>query len=988
MPDLTLEHLTTKEGLPSNDVWCITKDQQGFLWVGTGRNICRYDGYAFTTLPGLAGMTLGYCSGVSIHSRGDIYASIDTKGLCKIDQKTLRVTTLLENNFDDDNPDNDLHEQVLVDSYDQAWVSDYTSVKRYDTATKKLHQYSLSSAKNVHQYASFFEDSKRNLWVISEIGLYKYDRQRDTLFCLLGQEAINLKNRRNARLIQAFEDAAGIIWIGGYDGGLIRFSPRLEQFTFITKGFEKQNVICGQESVDENGQKFLFVGTENGISLYYPDRNEVYHLPDFYNKGIQIKNVFDDRQNGILWISSREGIYKYRYRNLGIRTINLPANEVDLPVGITSFIQLPDKNYLLGLSHSGALWWKTAQNQFHLLPYPISVYTNQLRLIRGQPFAFTDKGIFTWNSHKKRFVYWHPQDKLFTTGQYNDGFLDQKGRFWIANMVEGLKVVDFDSGRELKLWSEPVTKKMFSNNYPKAIQQGTNGRIWVATCNNGLFYFDEQRADFINILHLPANKGKSLAGSCINALQAGNDGTMLFASWGGICKVSAAGHEIVAFDHKKDKLADTYCSNICEDDQGNFWFSTNEGIHIANPKTRKIMYLTTIEGLHSNYPVGFLYTTGKELLLGYKNTINILNINKLSNYRSVPKIVISAVTVKGNDEFHDLSQEMTLQPDENALSFRFSSLNYEPASQNLYRYQLEGFDEQWVDLGSRNTVSFTNLPAQTYRLKVKSGNSFGVWSKPLVAVVLTVKPHFTGTWWFRILVGLLVGSILVGIMRGRVATIKERNRLELQMTELKLKALQSQMNPHFLFNSLNSVQNYLLTNQGLEGAKYLSKFSKLVRRIMENSNHQYLPFEQIIDTLRMYVEIESFRFNHEFDYTFEIDDDDVLLDALLPPMLLQPYVENAIWHGLMPKEGQKKLTISARTDQQHIICTIEDNGVGRAYAPRKEGHISRGQEMTNGIFESFRQKDSAASLKVIDLYDTQHNPAGTRVVMTIPIEKS
>jgi LytS/YehU family sensor histidine kinase len=136
----------------------------------------------------------------------------------------------------------------------------------------------------------------------------------------------------------------------------------------------------------------------------------------------------------------------------------------------------------------------------------------------------------------------------------------------------------------------------------------------------------------------------------------------------------------------------------------------------------------------------------------------------------------------------------------------------------------------------------------------------------------------------------------------------------------------------------------------------------------------------------MYVEIESFRFNHEFTYTFEIEENDMLLDAQLPPMLLQPYVENAIWHGLMPREGEKKLTITARLSDRHIICTIGDNGVGRRFSPRVEGHISRGQEMTQGIFEALRQKDSEARIEMIDLFDAQHQPAGTLVKMIIPIE--
>jgi LytS/YehU family sensor histidine kinase len=207
------------------------------------------------------------------------------------------------------------------------------------------------------------------------------------------------------------------------------------------------------------------------------------------------------------------------------------------------------------------------------------------------------------------------------------------------------------------------------------------------------------------------------------------------------------------------------------------------------------------------------------------------------------------------------------------------------------------------------------------------------------------------------------------------------------MSELKLKALQSQMNPHFLFNSLNSVQNYILTNRGIEGAKFLSKFSKLVRQIMENSNHQYLRFEQIVETLKMYVEIESFRFNHEFYYEFNIEENEVLLDSLMPPMLLQPYVENAIWHGLMPKEGEKKLIIRAFVKNNHIFCQIEDNGIGRSKINVREGHISRGQEMTKGIFDSLKNKDSEAKLEIIDLIDAENNPIGTRVEMIIPISQ-
>ena len=986
LPSLKLEHLTTYEGLPSNDVWCLNKDRQGFLWIGTGRNICRYDGYTFLRLDSLK---LGYCSGISTDSQGNIYTSNDTKGLCRIDAKTLAVTTVVRNEYNDTDPTNDLHEQGMVDSYDQVWVCDYSSVQRYDPATKKLHRYTFSqtvSGGDVYQYASFFEDAQRRLWVISEIGLYRYDRQHDKLICVLGQESGLRQNRVPFRLCKASADAVGNLWIGGYEYGLIQYNPENQSFNVYKKGFEHTKVVCARESQDENGRKILFVGTDDGISVFYPDRNELYHLPEFYNNGIQVKDMYDDKPNGILWIGTREGVYKYRYRNVGIRTVDLPAPAVRLPVQITSIAPTPAGTYLLGLSHSGVLNWQPATNQFRLLSYPIDALTQQLRWIRGRPYAFTDKGIFVGDMQAGRFSVWQPATHLFKNTDFRDGLLDRKGRLWIANLNEGLKVIDPITNQELKLWPDKEARKLLHFTYVKGIIEGIDGRIWVASCSRGLFFFDEKRAEFINIEAVPGNKGKIIGGDCINGMQRTADGSILIASWGGVSKISATGQILSTFEFKTDALLDTYCANIAEAPDGNLWFSTNEGIHIANPKTHTVRYLTTIEGLQSNSPVGFLQTSANELILGHINAINILDINTLSHVDVVPRIAISSVVVKGKTLLQDLTKEVVLQPDENAITLNFSTLNFEPTSQNLFSYQLDGFDPSWVDLGNQHTVSFTNLPARSYTLRVRSSNNFGIKSDKPLLIRFTIKPYFTNTWFFKVLIGLAIATLIVVMMRWRVAILAERNRLDLQMTELKLKALQSQMNPHFLFNSLNSVQHYLLTNQGLEGARYLSKFSKLVRRIMENSNHQYLRFEQIIDTLRMYVEIESFRFNHEFDYEFDIADDDVLADALLPPMLLQPYVENAIWHGLMPKSGEKKLRISARIEQHHIVCLIEDNGVGRTFAPRTEGHISRGQEMTNGIFESLRRKDSEARLDIVDLVDSDNNPAGTRVVMIIPLE--
>ncbi|MCE6991481.1 two-component regulator propeller domain-containing protein [Dyadobacter sp. CY323] len=993
MPVLTLEHLTTKEGLPSNDVWCLNQDKKGFLWIGTGRNICRYDGYSFLRLDSLQ---LGYCSGIGTDSKGDLYTSVDTRGLCKIDVKTMKVRTVAFNNYDDRDPSNDLHEQSMVDSHDQVWVCDYTSVKRYNPKTHTLHRYifkQLASGGDVYQYASFFEDKSRTLWIVSEIGLFRYDRRRDKLVCVLGQEAELVKNRIQVRLCKASEDSKGDLWIGGYEYGLVHFSPKDGSFNIRKPGFEHNNVLCAQESLDENGRKLLFVGTSDGVSLLYPQTGALYHLPEFYNTGVQVKDMFDDRVNGILWIGTNEGVYKYRYRNAGITTAAIPADIVRLPVQVTTIQAIPDDRrdagrYLLGLSHSGVMEWKPSTHHFRLMRFPHNALTQQLRWINGRAYAFTDKGLFEGDFEKGIFKAWEPGTRFFSNQDFRDGLMDKKGRLWIGNLNEGLKVIDPKTNKELKLWPPDEVRQLVEQSYIKGMVEGLDGRIWIATCSRGLFYFDENKRKFINIGMLPINRNKKLilGGACINGIQLTTEGNVLIASWGGVAKVSAAGEVLHVVSFKTDPLKDTYCANLAETPDGNLWFSTNEGIHIADLKTNSLRYITTIEGLRSNSPVGFFHDGKNTLLLGQTNMLNILNISQLSSNVNLPRILLSTAEVKGTVRHQDFSKEMVLKPDENAVTFNFTTLGFEPMSQNHYSYRLEGFEKQWVDIGNLNSVSFTNLREGSYVLNVVSRNSSGMKSPRPLAVHFTIEPHFTNTWFFRILIGLSIAGLIVGMMRWRVSTLDERNKLDLQIAEWRLKALQSQMNPHFLFNSMNSVQNYLLTNRGVEGAKYLSKFSKLVRRIMENSNHQYLPFEKIIETLKMYVEIESFRFNHEFSYVFDIEENEALLDVLLPPMLLQPYIENAIWHGLMPKEGEKKLTITARLQNRHIVCTIEDNGVGRNFSPRTEGHISRGQEMTKGIFESLRRKDSEAKLELVDLFDENQKAAGTRVIMIIPID--
>jgi LytS/YehU family sensor histidine kinase len=207
------------------------------------------------------------------------------------------------------------------------------------------------------------------------------------------------------------------------------------------------------------------------------------------------------------------------------------------------------------------------------------------------------------------------------------------------------------------------------------------------------------------------------------------------------------------------------------------------------------------------------------------------------------------------------------------------------------------------------------------------------------------------------------------------------------MSELKLTALQSQMNPHFIFNSLNSIQNYIMQQKPIEAARYLSKFSSLMRKVLDQSFNNLTPLNDIVETLKMYMELEAFRFSNEFSWQVKVDDAASISDMKLPPLLLQPYVENAIIHGLMPKEGSKYLHIHLFKENNELHCIIDDNGIGRGNnLSGTQGHISRGQKLTTDMLATMKQLlHSDARINIIDKKDEQNNPAGTTVDLIIPI---
>lgn len=240
---------------------------------------------------------------------------------------------------------------------------------------------------------------------------------------------------------------------------------------------------------------------------------------------------------------------------------------------------------------------------------------------------------------------------------------------------------------------------------------------------------------------------------------------------------------------------------------------------------------------------------------------------------------------------------------------------------------MKGLTENWTNAGNRDFANYTSLPPGNYIFELRSANSDGKLSPGITSMGFSIFPPWWQTWFFRILSIIVLAGIVTYFVRRRIMLIRKEANLKQKIAETEMKALRAQMNPHFIFNSLNSIREMILNNDNKEASHFLSKFAHLIRITLDQTGQSFISLRNIIDYLHRYVEIEQVR-NAEFTCRILADDELDLDETELPPMLIQPFVENAIWHGVSSKEKNINITIDFKKENSQLACIISDNGIG------------------------------------------------------------
>ncbi|HAA21634.1 MAG TPA: hypothetical protein DCP28_23785, partial [Cytophagales bacterium] len=425
--------------------------------------------------------------------------------------------------------------------------------------------------------------------------------------------------------------------------------------------------------------------------------------------------------------------------------------------------------------------------------------------------------------------------------------------------------------------------------------------------------------------------------------------------------------------------------------QGNtLWVGTKSGLTGVHFKSRlqgfTLSHLTTKTGLLSN-EINHVCPSGDSLVIATQKGLSVIKTDQSYRNPTLPYIYLNRVRLNGTEK--SVREPLKIRNENHTLQISYTGLAFKNQGEVNYRYKLEPYDGFWTETQETN-VQYTSLPPGAYTFRVTAQNNDGVWSTQEASLKLHVPTPIRQTWWFISLVSLAIVAGFVGILRYRLNQQTRRNDLENKILSYRNRALTQQMNPHFIFNSLNSIQRYILNHDSKASFTYLGKFAKLMRQTLDMSLLAEVPLSEELKTLEIYLQLEVLRTKDHVKYYIEVEED-VEADLIqIPPMIIQPYVENAIWHGLMPKEGGGQVRIHCSASQKHLTIVVSDDGVGLSHHPPKSTdtpkHHSRGMHLTQERLKALSElykNEMTSETKELRLPDGASG--GTQVTIKIPL---
>ena len=893
---------------------------------------------------------------------------------------------------------------LCLDEKNTIWIACEDGLKKIDATTKTITATALKRIADPQFVIPFLMD---HLIIGTRgKGLYDYNKKlntykqiqpsflpADTHFMGALADDNTLWIACAEGLLNLNEAMSGIL----YNKGLALSDNKVDQLMCVKKfsaAFENSKLICGTYN------KRLLLFNKNTHLFEYEWQSD-FTNPDGYEPSI-IYNIYEDKK--MLWLGTDRGLYQLNLENQQQQSYFIAALLTGNNKALVKKV-ITDKD--------------DAKNLVWLIPwqpyYGIALYDlNQKKIIsewntsssktkkkytdifrsahENYIIASTDSAIDFYNSTKG----------FLKTLKINANILsveeDETGNLWLG-LASGICYVN-KKNNAIDYYKPPLTgtdveRNSFGGDFPVvAIKKGYDNLLWLAIGKYGLFSFDIIQKKYF--AHRQVYTGAfSTLNRCSDIVIKNKDSVWVSTMAGISCFIPSQ-NKFINYD-VSNGLKSTYIYSLVKDDQNNIWGRGNADVFCFNTASKQIMG----SKLNQQYDIScFLQKISIEknnVLLGHEAGFTVFNANDFTkSIHDLPTAIISNCKINNAEIYfkRDSSNGFALRLKyfQNQVNFDLNAIEYNFPEEVEYNYMLEGMEKNWTNAGNKRSVSYNHLAPGKYRFAFYVTNEHNKTSSKIVYCNFTISPAWWQYWWFWPLLAIIFSCTVIYIARSRIKKIRRKEEQQTAvnktMAELETKMLRSQMNPHFIFNSLNSIQKYIWENKEEDAAEYLANFAKLIRAILENSRKENVTLKEEMDVMKLYVDLEHRRSNGGFDYTIKADPNLFEKNIMIPPLIMQPFIENAIWHGLNKKDEKGNLLIKVFEEDAKLICVVDDDGVGRNQ--KKESISAEQKSLGINITQQRIEKlmETTGKYAHINIKDKTKNgiAIGTTVTITLPLQ--
>lgn len=992
-----------ENGLSNTDVRCIFEDSRGLIWIGTTDGLNRYDANGIrvfkTSLIDTNTIVGSYINVIKENKNGLLWIGT-SNSFCLFNPYNNKSQNFKYDAGNKNGPASPWISDLHIFPNENILITTNQGLQEFDVKNKKFITYQYAKPEADAQMNSFGKiaaDHNGNIWTCNNYGLVLIDAKTKSLTLFPQPTAVSITG------IFAIGDE---LFFTTWGKGFWRFDLESKTYSQVLQAHNnnKSNTIISalKEWKDNNGNVWLCVGeagfftlrnkTNGNFKTYTYNK----YNPNSYNLNLP-QSITVDRQNR-LWIGADNGLQVIDPSHQNFENIYLYNQAgIDNPEhfgAVNCLTSLPE-GYLLSSWYGRGLY--KADTNWNIIPFtfkgkivenPLHKTINSIYVEKnGTQWFGTDSGLIqNKNANFKHFGvpnFLKPVPNEFLISD----IIEKNGTsFWLRIRTVGIGIFD----KQLQAFTRiyPLNKKGLNGYWCSTLAKDRWGDIWAGT-DSAMYYFDEKLDSFLYIKrtnslgrHIPIHRPRGISSS--------KDGKNIWVACnsGGILKIDRKTK--TAFQYaEKDGAGGTYYK-LKVDTAGIVWISSSIGLVRYDPVKNQFKTQTFENGLPKIFNYwGFLEFDKKgQLLLSNSGIISRFNPYNFYQNTYIPDVILTDVSA--NNRAVEAKDSLLFTPGTSSINFQFSINSFTAAQTNQYFYKMGGSDG-WHPAQKGNILFGTFSPGD-YELFLKGISSDGVESRTK-RIQFSIQPYWYQTIWFKMLALTLALGLAVFLVSQRIKNIRHQSHLKLKMQDTEMRALRSQMNPHFIFNCLNSIGLYTAQNNSEAAGYYLSKFGRLIRLVLQNSKSDVISLAQELETLSLYLDLEKMRFKDKLNYSISLAEN-IEADYLeIPPMLIQPFVENAVWHGIMHKEdgGTIGMHFSLNDAENMLIVTIDDNGIGRKKAEKLKSksdtsHKSYGMKITEGRMDLINEiHNMNTSVQVDDLYDELGNAAGTKVTIRIPV---